>query len=322
MNLIAEFDIVNNREIAPEEFDNKQKAELSCPLCSANRCSEIYSNPLIYRCQKCGHAFRTQNDPRVISGYVGKVKMPEIIVAKYFADFYYRLIDKHIGFNRIDSLLEIGSGDGVLLARIRKYNPLTKITAIEPSRYHCEHLKRIPNIDVINDYIENAYPNYRYDLIIMSHVLEHIPDPKSALEDIASRFLNPGGHLLIGVPSGEFELYNRQTAAIAPSGHLHFFNGGSLLELLKTAKFNIDSALGFKIKTIPANYHEIANCIARYSNSKKPLDIFLKYYYKAIRRILTFAKVSMLFLFRVGPDRQPLDSPVGCFNNIVIIVKK
>jgi hypothetical protein len=31
MNLIAEFDIVNNREIAPEEFDNKQKAELSCP---------------------------------------------------------------------------------------------------------------------------------------------------------------------------------------------------------------------------------------------------------------------------------------------------
>ncbi len=322
MNLTAEFDIDNNQDIAPVESDKKQTADSGCPICSANYCPEIYTNPLIYRCPNCGHAFRTQNDTRVISNYAGKVKMPEIIVAKYFADFYYRLIDEHIGFNRIDSLLEIGPGDGVLLASIRKHNRRTKITAIEPSQYHCEHLKRIPKVDVINDYIENARPVYRYDLIIMSHVLEHIPDPKSALEDIAARFLNPGGHLLIGVPSGEFELYNRQTAALAPSGHLHFFSGGSLFALLKSAEFNIDSVLGFKIKTIPANYHEIANCIARYSDSKKPLDIIRKYYYKAIRRILTFAQVFVLFLFRVGPSRQPLDSPDNRFNNAVIIVKK
>lgn len=46
----------------------------------------------------------------------------------------------------------------------------------------------------------DAIPDHCYDLIILHHVIEHMPDPKPILESLCSK-LKPGGYIWIGFPS-------------------------------------------------------------------------------------------------------------------------
>ena len=54
-------------------------------------------------------------------------------------------------------------------------------------------------IDFISDILDIPVPDKSYDAILCTEVIEHIPDPISAIKEI-SRILKPGGTLLITAP--------------------------------------------------------------------------------------------------------------------------
>ena len=56
-----------------------------------------------------------------------------------------------------------------------------------------------PDAPLAMDVTRLAYPDRRFDLVICSHVLEHVRDDRRALAEIA-RVLRPGGHAVIVVP--------------------------------------------------------------------------------------------------------------------------
>ena len=78
-----------------------------------------------------------------------------------------------------------------------------------------------------------------FDVVIASHVLEHLEDARAALEDWM-RVLRPGGLLIIGVPMHLPPVARLGSRALPPAGvasvvraHCHFFSMRSLMELLR-----------------------------------------------------------------------------------------
>jgi SAM-dependent methyltransferase len=72
---------------------------------------------------------------------------------------------------------------------------------------------------------------FRADLGVCSEVLEHVPNPATALASIF-RSLNPGATLYLSVPAGPIFSFDRRL------GHLRHFHSTDLKSLLKDAGFD------------------------------------------------------------------------------------
>jgi SAM-dependent methyltransferase len=72
----------------------------------------------------------------------------------------------------------------------------------------------------------------RFDLVSMSHVLEHLPDPVGYLGHLRDAVLAPDGRLLLEVPN----LYAHDSFEVA---HLYAFSSHTLGEVLRRAGFEI-----------------------------------------------------------------------------------
>lgn len=83
----------------------------------------------------------------------------------------------------------------------------------------------------------------KFDLVIMSHSLEHCIDPMLAAKNVAS-ILRPGGRFVCEVPNSACKhfLWNNICSEMfdAPR-HLHFYNVGSLRRTIENAGLNIES---------------------------------------------------------------------------------
>lgn len=95
-------------------------------------------------------------------------------------------------------ICEIGSGNGTLALLIgSKY----KIDCYEPT----PGFSSTENINLIKDFFENT--TQVYDIIILSHTFEHLPDIDSFLSTMY-KSLTPGGKLIISIPNFEAMLEN------------------------------------------------------------------------------------------------------------------
>ncbi len=144
------------------------------------------------------------------------------------------------------NVVEVGCGDGVNLFRIGAaadcrlygydYNELRLERARElvpVAAFAPLDLAKRPECP-----IENGA-----DVLIFSHVIEHIEDDAGALRHLRS-WLAPSGVLLLLTPNEgclstrfDYRFVNRQLPA--QTDHVHFYNRRSLRRLVKDAGFNI-----------------------------------------------------------------------------------
>lgn len=92
----------------------------------------------------------------------------------------------------------------------------------------------------------------RYDLIVMSHVLEHLADPGPVLAD-AAQILSADGHIAIAVPNALFwkqrvqyfaGRFEYQDTGIMDRTHLRFYTFKTGQELLTSRGFTLVMATG------------------------------------------------------------------------------
>jgi SAM-dependent methyltransferase len=156
------------------------------------------------------------------------------------------------------SILDIGSGTGYFLLSGKKRGWET--LGIEPSRQAADYSRNVLGLNIIEDFLnmDSSKKLPKFDVIHMSEVLEHIPDPHGLLK-IATSLLKQNGIICIALPNDfnpiqvTLEKVDKfEPWWIAPPHHINYFDFKTLRDfiagfnyeiLLEEATFPIDMFL-------------------------------------------------------------------------------
>lgn len=131
-------------------------------------------------------------------------------------------------------LLDIGCGNGAFLRAFAEKHPGWELTGLELSDRNKIVVEAIAGVKRLHvGSLESLHE--RFDLIVLIHALEHIPDPIHYLSELVS-LLNPGGMLLIEVPD-----LNSSPFDILIADHATHFSAASLRHVVASARFKVHS---------------------------------------------------------------------------------
>jgi 2-polyprenyl-3-methyl-5-hydroxy-6-metoxy-1,4-benzoquinol methylase len=221
---------------------------VECPLCSSRR-----SKPFDQRkfrgftvensiCLDCGLVFQSprMNETesavyyqaeyrRMYQGTEGPVARDLVVQAARARS----LLD--FALNKIPSVkrcLDIGCSTGLILKHFQAQLGCHPV-GIEPDNAYRSYAEG-QGLTVYPSLAElEMAPEGRFDLVVMSHVLEHMPDPVGYLSHLRESVLTPGGWFLIEVPN----LYSHDSFEVA---HLFAFSAHTLVEILRKAGMVVD----------------------------------------------------------------------------------
>lgn len=150
------------------------------------------------------------------------------------------LIKNYMDLDKSKTVLEIGSGKGDFYAALRDLSLNCKYVTYEPQREAKEKLTHM-GIEVINKSFEPndaANNDSIYDLIVMSHCLEHFhPSKVNGTIESIYKMLKPGGYFFCEVPNADLLKFPNAGERVVP--HLTFFSILSLKKILKRNNFDI-----------------------------------------------------------------------------------
>ncbi len=139
------------------------------------------------------------------------------------------------------SVCDVGCGDGRLLKQLLDRG--IRGVGVEPSDEARRQAKNL-GVSVVAGTAESIPDEVGgpFDLVVMSHVMEHTLDPVKAIEQCRAR-LRPGGSLVIEVPNNA--CHSARTAKVAwrwldVPRHVNFFTPRSLCKLLEGSGFRIE----------------------------------------------------------------------------------
>lgn len=142
-------------------------------------------------------------------------------------------------FKKPGRLLEVGSSAGFFLDEARGLG--WEVTGIEPSKWAADYASSILGLNIITKEIEAATPPRDYfDVVVMLDTLEHLTEPKAAL-DKTRQVLRDDGILYIATPDIEStaaRIFKNRWWGIKRH-HLYYFSRKTLRVLLEQAGFEI-----------------------------------------------------------------------------------
>jgi 2-polyprenyl-3-methyl-5-hydroxy-6-metoxy-1,4-benzoquinol methylase len=134
-------------------------------------------------------------------------------------------------------LLDVGCGSGLFLQRMRKLG--WDVEGIDPDASAVENARR-KGLKVGLGRLKNyQYPPESFDVLTMSHVIEHVEDPHQHLKE-CHRILNPSGLLILTTPNVEswgHRLFRDSWRGLDIPRHLFIFTLSSLRQLTQSAGF-------------------------------------------------------------------------------------
>ena len=104
--------------------------------------------------------------------YFKRNKSKDLLIS--YQKFFNKALNKA---NKINSIIEFGPNIGMNLVVLKKILKPKKITAVEINKINCIKLKKITNVEVINNSILNFVSKELYDLVVLRGLLIHI-NPK------------------------------------------------------------------------------------------------------------------------------------------------
>lgn len=140
-------------------------------------------------------------------------------------------------------LLDIGCATGEFLNTARQVG--WEVYGLEMIAEYAQRARDRFNLDVIRGTLESVeLPDNTYDAITMWDVLEHLPDPRYAL-DQCHRLLKPNGILVFSIPNlSSFDRYLFGTKWIGWDAPRHFtlYTRETLWKALKMSGFSLVSS--------------------------------------------------------------------------------
>src|SRR5687768_7671534 len=166
------------------------------------------------------------------------------------------LLRSHLATDRPITVLDVGAGFGHILHALGVAFPQARRVAHELSNPCIAHLQSV-GIEVVTGPLEDAIRQLpALDVVVLSHVLEHLCDPVKTLAMLRSH-LAPGGLLFVEVPHmGVAQLSGYPDSPWAPrhdEPHLTFYDERTLAGSLRAAGFDVRF-----VSSAGPNYQEVS----------------------------------------------------------------
>lgn len=275
--------------------DEKKYTVVRCQICSLgfisnppsrNRISNYYKSN--YYAYDAGNNifFKLKNVAYLLSS-----KLPTFIERKIlFGGLYVRAKLPH------QNVLDIGCGDGSALQKLKSLG-FDKLYGTEIDLGQCYRLKKAGITAFNTNDLTTLSTTQRFDVVRMSHVLEHVYNPKETINK-TKQLLKNNGILLIGVPnfdSPASKISGKYFCGLQLPTHLFHFNKRSLRKLLEDE--------GYKIVNMRTT---------GFSGFSYSLVTFMKEKY----RLRSTSKYAILFIVLLG---TPIDFVFNIFSKGYII---
>lgn len=266
--------------------------ERKCSVCGASDSKLIYDQPtesiiglgsldyhhLINMCNNCGFVFASPvlNEELIKKLYesMSNYEHPELVGVR--PDVEIRQIQRQ--FDIISSkfpsgfsgkALDIGCSTAVLLSKFQANG--WQVLGLDPSDKCIQISKEKLNVKVIKGFfsVELLKKEMPFDLIILSHVLEHVVNPDLVIRGIRE-LLAEDGLLYIEVPN---LMKPDNTKCYFGFEHVNFFTPVSLLNLLQVSGFSLDGIATFDNgKDISPYYPVIAMTVKKSARNGEIID--------------------------------------------------
>jgi ubiquinone/menaquinone biosynthesis C-methylase UbiE len=179
--------------------------------------------------------------------------------AKYKAQ---HIIDVCKGHN-FKKVLEVGAGDGSILKLLADQSFAPEYQAVEISESGVEHIrsrniKDLSSVQIFDGY-HLPFPDNSFDLIILSHVLEHVEHERLLLREIK----RVARYCVIEVPRDYKAGVDSRIKHFLAYGHINVYTPTLLRYLLITEGFEIEKGLTSIIEPEVTKFN-------RQVNQKKP----------------------------------------------------
>ena len=221
---------------------------MNCLVCIEGKCSSylVVDNYPILICKMCGSMRRehTPDDSELAKFYDGYLSYKAQFGDGYLVESNVQgQMSKEMSLNDVGltgeifegkRVLDVGCGSGQLMQWIAQFQP-SKLHGLDIS---AENVK-LGSARGINISTENFLQvDEKYDVIIMSHLLEHLSDPSSFMEH-AFKILSEGGLLIVETPcvGPVQEAFGESWRYWLPNEHLVIFSETGLFEMFKKVGF-------------------------------------------------------------------------------------
>jgi SAM-dependent methyltransferase len=238
-----------------KSFSVEKKAELFmnlCPICGSDQsprplCKALLAGDDCFDLVECG-ACRV----RYLNPLPTQQQLAAFYAPQYYGSDWYKQLGRGMAFasqelKRLPAgrFLDVGCGLGYFIEGIRRHSGW-HVSGVEFSSAAVAHARGRLQLDVREgELVECGFPARSFDYVHVNNVLEHVRDPRGFLKE-CRRLLRPGGMFYLSVPNGvvdsrnllEFERRQRRPGR-SKDGHLFFFPGTTMLELLDQAGFQV-----------------------------------------------------------------------------------
>jgi len=173
-------------------------------------------------------------------------------------------------------ILDIGAGDGFFLEMVRGLG--WEVAGVELESGAAVFASQRGLSVFGGELVEAKYKDNSFDVVHLSHVLEHTTDPRATIREV-QRILKPGGKIIIKVPNFLGLAYKIFPQALDIPRHLFHFNKRNLSILLSSTGFKNIKIKHYSVGVIQAHLLKVFQKIYF-----TPLFLFIDIIFNSMRR--------------------------------------
>jgi 2-polyprenyl-3-methyl-5-hydroxy-6-metoxy-1,4-benzoquinol methylase len=264
-----------------------ESQRMTCMLCggeSTERHLQVGAH-VLDRCRSCG-LISTRNFAGTESAYAGEAYFTtrNEYVGRWdeFCAHFERMvarIQRHVPSGR---LLDVGAGVGAFLSVSSRHGYSAR--GVEVSEWASGYARREKGLDVVTGTLEDArFGDAHFDVVVLNHVIEHVPDPRALLGEVR-RILGPEGLIVLGTPNAESlmaRLIRARWASYRPGEHIWHFTPSTLRRLVESEGFRVVECEAKENNPVRSwslkdDVRRLINAVSRLANRSEALLLFAR----------------------------------------------
>jgi len=149
------------------------------------------------------------------------------------------------------NIIDLGSAEGRMLHTIQENYRETRCVGVEYDQELVSYGKKLfQNLSLIQGDIESlGFREDVFDVAIATAVIEHVPDPSKALQEI-KRILVPGGLFILTAPDPFWEHLATKVGHLEKEQHHHVMNLSELNNLITKEGFTVIKSEKFMVSPV------------------------------------------------------------------------